>query len=100
MRKGVEFQWNENCEKVFTELKKVLMSPLVLSKSKENKMLFLYLVVSNEVVCAVLVRKISEGLKMVYYTNRDLQGVELKYPRVEKIVYALLLTAQRLKHYF
>ena len=39
------FKWTDNCQKAFEELKAYLSSPPLLSPSKPNKELFLYLAV-------------------------------------------------------
>ena len=38
--------------------------------------------------------------KSVYYANRTLRGAEERYPPMEKLVFALVIAARRLKPYF
>ena len=48
----------------------------------------------------VLVRETTEGQKPMYFVSRALQGPELRYQKLEKLVFALLTTARRLRRYF
>ena len=54
------FEWTDECQKAFEELKKYLLSPPLLSPSKPGEELYLYIVVSQAVVSAALVRE-EEG---------------------------------------
>jgi hypothetical protein len=54
LRKEVPFEWNEKCEKNFQELKKRLMTALVLSLLEEGKPYALYMDTSKEGLAAVL----------------------------------------------
>ena len=36
----------------------------------------------------------------VYYVNQAFQGAKAKYPRMEKIVFALIVTSRKLHPYF
>ena len=48
----------------------------------------------------VLIVKSNGKQKSVYYTSKVLHGVEERYPRIEKLAYAVVLASRRLKHYF
>jgi len=76
--------------KAFTEFKTYLLSLKILSLPKENKSLFLYLRVSNQVVSVVLVRKENGVQCSVYYYNRTLHDAEIIYLKVEKMALALV----------
>ena len=51
------FEWTDECQKAFEDLKKYLSSLPLLSPSKPGEELYLYLVVSQAAVNAVLVRE-------------------------------------------
>ena len=38
--------------------------------------------------------------KTVYYTSRVLEGVEGRYPMMEKLAFALIIASRKLRHYF
>jgi hypothetical protein len=94
------FIWKKECEKAFEELKNYLTSPLLLSRLVEGKILYLYLAVSQLAVSSVLIREESGMQKPVYFTIKVLHGVEEWYPRIEKLAFALVISAQRLRPYF
>ena len=72
----------------------------MLSPSKPREELFLYLVISPAAISAVLVREEDKMQKLVYYTSQALRGAEEKYPPMEKLAFALVTTAHKLKPHF
>ena len=54
------FEWTDECQKAFEDLKKYLSSPPLLSPSKPGEELYLYIAVSQATVSAALVRE-EEG---------------------------------------
>ena len=71
-----------------------------MSPSKSGEELFFYLAVSSTVISATLVREEDKVQKPVYYTSWALRGVEERYPLMEKLAFALLTAAHKLKPYF
>ena len=51
------FAWTDGCEAAVQELKRYLSSPPLLSPSKEEENLYLYLAVSISAVSAALIRE-------------------------------------------
>jgi len=72
----------------------------LLNPSKLEEELFLYLTVSPTVIGAALVREEDKVQKLVYYTSRALRDAEERYPPMEKLAFALVTTARKLKPYF
>ena len=72
----------------------------LLSPSKQGKELFLYLAVSPAIVSAALVRKEDGDQKLVNFTSRAFRGIEVKYPPMERLAFALVTAARKLKPYF
>ena len=87
------FQWDAHCEEAFTALKTYLSSPPILVSPSEGELLTLYLTVSDFLTSAVLVRDKDRVQHPVYYCNRALRGVEERYPKMEKLILALVTTA-------
>ena len=56
--------------------------------------------VSQAAVNAVLVRKEVGSQRPVYFISRAFRGAEERYPRMEKLAFALVTAAQKLKPYF
>ena len=86
------FQWDTKCQEAFSALKTYLSSPPILVSPIEGELLTLYL--------AVLVRDKERVQHPVYYCSRSLRGVEERYPRMEKLILALVTAARKLRPYF
>ena len=71
-----------------------------MSPSKEGENLYLYLVVSATAVNAALIREEDKKKLLVYYVSQAFQGAETKYPRIEKIAFALIVASRKLRPYF
>ena len=64
------FEWIDECQKAFEELKKYLSSPPLLSPSKLRDKLYLYLAILQAAVNVALVRKEDECQKPIYFISR------------------------------
>ena len=94
------FQWDIRCEEAFSALKTYLSSPPILVSPSEGELPTLYLVVSNFSTSAVLIRDKDRVQHLVYYCSRALRGAEERYPRMEKLILALVTRARKLHPYF
>ena len=94
------FEWTDECQKTFEDLKKYLSSPPLLSQSIPGEKLYLYIAVSQTAVSAALVRDEGGSQRPVYFISRAFRGAEERYPRMEKLAFALITAAQKLKPYF
>ena len=81
------------CHKAFEKLKKYLSSLPLLNLSKPGEELYLYLAISQAEVNAALVKKEDGCQKPVYFISRAFQGVEERYPQMEKLAFALVTVA-------
>ena len=95
-----EFQWTEQCEEAFLNLKAYLSNPPILSRPREGEELMLYLSTTQGAVSSVLVRT-EEGKHLpIYYASKVLNGPETRYRDIEKLVLALVMTVRKLRPYF
>ena len=94
------FVWTEECETALQELKRYLSNPTLLSPSKEGEDLFLYLAVSITAISAALIREENKIQLPVYYISQGFQCAEARYPRIEKITFALIVASRKLSPYF
>ena len=62
--------------------------------------LYLYIAVSQAAVSAALVREEGGSQQPVYFISRAFQGTKERYPRMEKLAFALITAARKLKPYF
>ena len=81
-------------------MKAYLSAPPLLSPLQPGEELFLYLAVSLAVVSAALIREEEKVQKPVYYASRALRGAEERYLPMEKLAFALVTVARKLKPYF
>ena len=62
--------------------------------------LYLYIAISQAAVSAALVRDEGGSQRPVYFISRAFRGAEERYPRMEKLAFALITAARKLKPYF
>ena len=94
------FQWDTKCEEAFSALKTYLSSPPILVSPIEGELITLYLAVSDFSTNAILVRDKERVQHQVYYCSRALRGAKERYPRIEKLILALVTAARKLRPYF
>jgi hypothetical protein len=112
LKKVDKFQWTSEAQEALDALKKFLTTPPVLkpprraTPSQPAEDLLLYISCTTHVVSTVLVvERAEEGHAYpvqhpVYFISVVLGPSKKKYPQVQKLSYAVLLTARKLRHYF
>ena len=68
------FEWTNECQKAFDNLKKYLLSPPLLNPSMPGEELYLYITVSQAVVSTALVRDEGGLQRPIYFISRAFQG--------------------------
>ena len=68
------FEWTDECQKAFEDLKKYLSSQPLLSPSVPGEELYLYIAVSQAAVSAALVRDDGRSQRPVYFVSRAFRG--------------------------
>ena len=94
------FEWTNECQKAFQDLKVYFTMVALLSPSIPGEELYLYLAVSPYAISSTLIREEGKVQKSVYYTSQALKGVEGRYPMIEKLAFALITAFRKLRHYF
>jgi hypothetical protein len=101
-----KFEWTEEADVAFAQLKKVLSTPPVLVAPKEKEPLLLYIAATHQVASTVLVVERSEEGKAhgmqrpVYFISEVLSPTKQRYPHYQKLAYSVFTTAQKLRQYF
>ena len=90
------FQWDTHYQEALMALKTYLSSPPILVSPFEGELLTLYLAVSDFETSAALVRERDMVQQPVYYCSRALRGAEERYPKMEKLILALVTTSRKL----
>ncbi|GAA0158745.1 hypothetical protein LIER_15691 [Lithospermum erythrorhizon] len=74
--------------------------PQLLARPVAGDVLQLYLAISESTLSSVLIREEAKVERSVYYISIVLRVGEARYPQMEKLVYANIVAARKLKPYF
>ena len=87
-------------------VKQLLTKAPILVPPIEGEPLLLYIVATTQVVSAALVvEREEEGhtLKVqcpIYFISKVLSDSKTRYPQIQKLLYTVLITRRKLRHYF
>ncbi|CAL9017856.1 unnamed protein product, partial [Prunus brigantina] len=95
-----QITWTPECDQAFQNLKNYMSKAPLLSKPLPGEVLLLYLSVSVTAVSSVLIRKPEKAELPIFYVSKALQSAELRYPPLEQLALALVISARRLRPYF
>jgi hypothetical protein len=105
-KKSKHFSWNLEAEEALTKLKEMLSNPLILVPPATGEPLLLYVAAMTQVVsAAVVVERAEEGHTLpiqrpVYFISEVLLETKVCYPQIQKLLYTIVLTRRKLRHYF
>ncbi|GJY19149.1 reverse transcriptase domain-containing protein [Tanacetum coccineum] len=98
--KKSDFHWTSEAEQAFKQLKQHLSELPLLVAPKPKEELIVYLSASYGAVSEVLMTERGTVEMSVYFISRALQGPELNYTPMEKLILSLVFAAKRLQRYF
>ncbi|CAI7752835.1 unnamed protein product [Closterium sp. NIES-54] len=90
LHKDRNFVWGEEAEAAFQELKKILVSPLVLRMADPSRPFEVITDASDFAIGAVLLQDFGNGLQPIAYESRKLQAAERNYPIHDKEMLAII----------
>ena len=83
-----------------------LTKPPIMTAPRPDKTLLIYIIATSHVVSTTIVVEHEEAghaykvQRLVYFISKVLNEPKTRYPQVQKLVYAILITSCRLCHYF
>ncbi|GJR42249.1 reverse transcriptase domain-containing protein [Tanacetum coccineum] len=84
-------QWTTEADKALEKMKKLVQALPTLTAPRVGETLTMHLAASKESINVVLAAKRNEGWTPIYFVSRVIQGAELNYPTLEKLVLALAI---------
>jgi hypothetical protein len=93
-------------EEALGNLKALLISAPILVPPAAEEALLVYVAATTQVViAAIVVERREEGHALpvqrpVYFISEVLSETKIRYPQIQKLLYAVILTRQKLRHYF
>jgi hypothetical protein len=106
MKKSDHFTWTLEAQEALDSLKNMLRSPPILTALTPEEPMLLYIFATTQVVSAVLVIEREEPGRSqkvqqpVYFVSEVLSDSKTRYSQMQKLVYAILMTKRKLRHYF
>jgi hypothetical protein len=106
LKKSEHFSWTLEAEEALAKLKATLSNSPILVPPTTGEPLLLYVAATTQVVNAVLVvERAEEGHALlvqrpVYFIGEVLSETKVRYPQIQKLLYAIVLTRRKLRHYF
>jgi hypothetical protein len=101
-----KFVRTPRADQALAQLKDFLSKPPVLMDSRNKEQLLLYLTATTHVVStAIVVERQEDGhaypvQRPVYFVSEVLSESKARYQPVQKLLYAVLITLRKLRHYF
>jgi ribonuclease HI len=106
LRKAERFTWTPEAEEALGNLKALLTNTPILVPPATGEALLIYVAATTQVVSvAIVVERREEGHALlvqrpVYFISEVLSKTKVRYPQIQKLLYAVILTQRKLRHYF
>jgi hypothetical protein len=106
LRKTERFTWTPEAEEALGNLKELLTSAPILVPLATGEALLIYVAATTQLVsAAIVVERREEGHALlvqrpVYFISEVLSETKIRYPQIQKLLYAVILARRKLRHYF
>jgi ribonuclease HI len=106
LRKTERFSWTPEAEEALGNLKALLTSAPILVPPAAGEAILIYIAATTQVVsAAIVVERREEGHALlvqrpIYFISEVLSETKIRYPQIQKLLYAVILTQRKLRHYF
>jgi hypothetical protein len=106
LKKADKLVWDDEAQKAFEALKESVTTPPVKTPPIPKETLLLYISATTNVVSIVFVTEREEEgqaypvQRPVYYVSEVLADAKTHYTQPQKLLYVLLITSRKLRHYF
>jgi hypothetical protein len=101
-----KFVWTQEAEQALAQLKDFPSKPPVLTAPCKKERLLLYLAATTHlVITAIVVERQEDGhaypvQRPVYFVSEVLSDSKARFQPVQKLLYVVLITSRKLRHYF
>jgi hypothetical protein len=101
-----KFHWIEEAEQALEDHKHHLQSSPILTAPQPGENLLLYIATTTHAISmAIVVEHQEEGhafsvQRPIYFISEVLSESKVRYPSIQKLLYAILITSRKLRHYF
>ena len=99
LKKDVKFNWNQNCEEAFNQIKECLMKEPILKLPDFTKTFTIYCDASGKGIGAILSQDFDGKEHVISYYSRSLTNAEQKYTTLERECLALIDSIKHFKQY-
>jgi hypothetical protein len=106
LRKTKCFTWTSEAKEALGNLKALLTNAPIMVPLAAGEALLIYVAATTQVVsAAIMVERQEEGHALpvqrpIYFISEVLSETKIRYPQTQKLLYAVILTRRKLRHYF
>ena len=86
MNKCKGFEWTEECNLAFQQLKEYLSHLPIMSSPEMDEILFAYIAVAPHAMSLVLIWVDSNVQRQIYYVSKSLHVVKIRYLPLENVI--------------